>query len=633
MSLGEHSATDTLGDLQGKGDKFTKLHLIETKKYEDLRDAISFILKETDKYRDKAKTAAIDVMNIHILTPNPAYSRADGVNISREAQMVTTKTLKILEAKLNKLLQRKSEIIHIVKQKKELINHYRRMRIQTDISHEKYKENIKEAKEHIEAFLAESAKVVEDRQSTLEKKVELERLNVEEQQRFQERYEEMGRFIKAQNDALENSLLQERKADRSGTTIPKASNTTTTNNNASSNNLLAGFDGGMAPSNLTLEEEVALAKNVSSLTSAISIEQKNLAELKQKISTYESMFEQLKKMTGVENLEDMVANYIQQEEEMFSMYNYIQTAIAEIDSYTESKLRTEQEIVEYKQDQASQEEQRRKYIDDLQQRVQTMLHTTMQLSQENDVKQECINQIAKKVNSVFYKLQCDQVDAKAGGGGTGGGNSKSRNYGSSGVRQDAKIAMLTSQSMPIESIVLDLLGCIEQRAIDIVSDYLRVVNSKEAAGIIAQVNSSSPNNNTTNNAALSAAAAAAAKASIMLNSGNRSPTPGPATPMIFGATAKREAAFNVDEISDDEFLANLEAMVASEKEPSSLNTHARFEKDTAMVAKEKEKDDERIMDVSSFRHRLEKRLANSASQPGPSSPGGFFPSTTNKSRK
>jgi hypothetical protein len=573
-------------------------------------------------------------MNIHILTPNPAYSRADGINISKEAQMVTTKTLKILEAKLNKLLQRKSEIIHIVKQKKELINHYRRMRIQTDLSHEKYKENIREAKEHIEQFLAESAKVVEDRQLTLDQKDELERLNLEEQQRFQERYEEMGRFIKIQNDALEYSLLQERKADRTGTTIskPAATNGAT---NASSNNLLAGFDGGMIPSALSLEEEVALAKNVSNLTSAITIEQKNLAELKQKIATYESMFEQLKKMTGVENLEDMVANYIQQEEEMFSMYNYIQTAIAEIDSYNESKLRTEQEIEEYKQDQASQEEQRRKYIDDLQQRVQVMLHTTMQLGQDNENRQESINQIAKKVNSVFYKLQCDQVDANkagggAGGGGGGGGTSKSRSYGTGGVRQDNKLAMLTSQSMPIESIVLDLLGCVEQRAIDIITDYLRIVNSKEAAGIIAQATNTSlnNNNNTISNAALSAAAAAAYKASIMLNAGTRSPTPGPATPMIFGATTKREAAFNVDEISDDEFLANLEAMVAGERDPSALNI--RVEKESNTKDKDKDKEDERIMDVSSFRHRLEKRLASSASASGPLSPVAMMSSSNRK---
>lgn len=97
MSLGEASTTDSLGDLQGKGDKFTRLSLIERKKQSDLQEAIAFIVTETDKYRNKAKQAAIDVMNIHVLTPNPAYSRADGVNIGKEAQMVTTKTLHILE--------------------------------------------------------------------------------------------------------------------------------------------------------------------------------------------------------------------------------------------------------------------------------------------------------------------------------------------------------------------------------------------------------------------------------------------------------------------------------------------------------------------------------------------------------
>ena len=56
-----------------------------------------------DSFRERAKKSAIDVMNIHVLTPNPAYSRADGVNISKEAHAVTTKTLVVLETKLNKV--------------------------------------------------------------------------------------------------------------------------------------------------------------------------------------------------------------------------------------------------------------------------------------------------------------------------------------------------------------------------------------------------------------------------------------------------------------------------------------------------------------------------------------------------
>eukprot|EP01035_Chromulina_nebulosa_P014479 gene14479-19162_t len=182
MSLGEESKADTLGNLQGKGDKFTKLSLIERKRMNDLEDAISFITSETDKYRDLAKKSAIEVMNIHVLTPNPAYSRADGVNIGKEAEGVTKKTLIVLEAKLNKLLQRKSEIQNANRKTKDMINHYRILRIQTDCSHAKFEANLAETKATIESTLAESAKVIEERERTVEKKDMLERLNIEEQQ-------------------------------------------------------------------------------------------------------------------------------------------------------------------------------------------------------------------------------------------------------------------------------------------------------------------------------------------------------------------------------------------------------------------------------------------------------------------
>lgn len=53
--------------------------------------------------------------------------------------------------------------------------------------------------------------VMEERDRVLEKKDTLERLHIEEQQKFQEEYEEMGRFIKEQNDALEVRLLLSKK--------------------------------------------------------------------------------------------------------------------------------------------------------------------------------------------------------------------------------------------------------------------------------------------------------------------------------------------------------------------------------------------------------------------------------------
>jgi len=540
MSLGEASTADTLGELQGKGDKFTKLALIEKKKMTDLQDAIQFIVCQTETYRDQAKKAAIDVMNIHVLTPNPAYSRADGVNIGKEAQIVTSKTLNILEAKLNKLLQRKSELKNHIKKMKETINHYRLIRLQTDLSHQKYEQILAETKSKIETILSESTKVVEEREKILEKKDQLERMNLEEQQKFTEEYEEMGRFIKDQNDALENALLQERKADRhhdqkmSKRSSPKTNGGTTNNpiGNATT------FDPSHTTTSLSLQEEIEMAKKVGSLNTFMNAEQNSLSDLRDKIATYETMFEQLKKMTNVENLEDMVTNYIAHEEEMFSLYNFIQTVNAEIDMVVESTAQTEQAIAKFKEDQQDQDQQRRSTIDELQQRLAFVLENTRNLVDQNSLQQESILQISKKVSSVFFKLQCDQMDSK----GTQGISKSSSRYSSaasnsSSARPDSKIALLTGQGVT-ESNVLDYLGCIEQRAVDIISEYLRVMHHKET------INSSGK---LANNAASFA----------NLSGGMRSPTPGPPTPMNW---QKREPFVDLGDISDDEYLAALDSI-------------------------------------------------------------------------
>jgi chromosome segregation ATPase len=572
MSLGEASATDTLGGLQGKGDKYTKLALIEKKKMTDLEDAISYIIKETESYREKAKKAAIDVMNVHVLTPNPAYQRADGVNIAKEAQTVTTKSLHILEAKVNKLLQKNSELQNKIKLMKHTINHFRLVRLQTDDAHKRYEETLAQTKEKIELILADSTKVIEERDRIIEKKEQLEKLNLEEQTRFQEEYEEMGKFIKMQNDALELALLQERKADQKGAGMTKkppsprnGNETTNTNNN---NNTAVSHH---MTSDMSLEQELEMAKKVGNLNTFLTTEQSSLQDLKEKILLYESMFEQLKKMTGVESLEEMVSNYIAHEEEMFSLYNFIQTVNTEIDTITESSAQTEAAISKFKEDQQDQDQQRRTTIDDLQQRLANMLETTRELVDQNAMQQESISQISKKVSSVFFKLQCDQMDAK------GSQVSKSQRW-SSGARPDNKIALLTSQGVT-ESNVLDYLGCIEQRAVDIISEYLRMMSTKEAGG---------NNNPAANNANMNR---------TLL----KSPTPGPSTPMNW---QRREPLVEIGDLSDDEFLQGIEAPPIN---AGNATNSSAFIETAAMVAGNTDNDNKPV-DLSLFKTKLQRKL-------------------------
>mmetsp|Transcript_4424 Transcript_4424/g.9972 ORF Transcript_4424/g.9972 Transcript_4424/m.9972 type:complete len:584 (-) Transcript_4424:70-1821(-) len=575
MSLGEESAQDTLGVLQGKGDKFTKLSIIERKKLADLEDAIAYVSAETAKYRSMAKKAAIEVMNVHVLTPNPAYSRADGVNIAKEAHMVTSKTLIVLEAKLNKLLQRKSEIQNQNKRLKDEINHFRLLRLQTDVAHAKFEAVLGETKERIEGLLGESTGVVEERERQLEKKKALEVINVEEQLKFQEEYERMGRYIKEQNVALEDSLLKERKADRKGRTTTKEETPVST---------------GIATSDLSLAEEIEMAKKVGTLTSFMAAEQSSLSDLRRKIGAYESMFDQLKSMTGVESLEEMVSNYISHEEEMFSLYNFIQTINTEIDATVEATAQTEADISQYQNEQNDQDQQRRTAIDELQQRLASTLEITRQLDAQNTAHQESVSQIGKKVYTLFFKLQCDQMDTK--GAQVTGGN-KNQKW-SSGARPESKIALLTSQGVS-ESNVVDYLGCIEQRAVDIISEYLRVVSAQQTAnGLSTKMPTNLP----------------------------RSPTPGPSTPMKWQSGRGGGGPFvDLTDLSDDEYMVD-GPLENSEAVTFGLDTVAELPTTNAGPSAES---DNKPIDLSAYKSKLQRKLGLSESKSG----SALFRSNTN----
>ena len=453
MSTGDKAASEVLGELQGKGDYFTKLSVVERKRTADLEDAIAYIDRETEKFRSKAKLTAIDVMNLHVLTPNPAYTRADGVSVNKQAAAVTRKALNILEANLNKNLQRKSEVINNNKVFKGEIDHYRRLRLQTDITHAKFEQLLSDVKVNIEGLLGEASAVVEERERLVIQKEQLEQINKEEQVIFQAEFEELGLYIKQQNAALEEALLKERKDDKNDKVKVK--------NKENDDPDLAYLT-----TQLTLDEEVEMARQAGVLTSALATETSSLNSIQYTIQSYQQMFEQLKKMTGTSSMEEIVSTYVAVEEEMFSLYNFIQTVNAEIDNVVEQQNQIVIDIEVYKQQQLEQEQQRKGVLDELNERIEAALEMKRLAEEQHALLQDGVAQISKKVQSIFFKLQCDQMESK----GAQQGNGKK---GVTVSRPESKVALLIGQGIS-ESNVLDYMGCIEQRAVDIIAEYLRL---------------------------------------------------------------------------------------------------------------------------------------------------------------
>jgi hypothetical protein len=457
MTISEKDTTHILETLQDKGDYFSRLCAIERKRVSDLEDAIRHITVDLEKLRNDSKASATEVLSLHVITPAPVKKKCDGANVSKEAQQSTTKILSIFEAKLNRLLQKKSDVINHVKKLKSEINHHRRLRVQTDIQHSKFEVVLAETKANIERLLNESTLIVEERDKLLEKKATLERINIEEQTLFQEEYEKMGNFIKVQNQALEEALLRERKRDF----LDKKGQL--------DESMLKLRQGEMS-----LDEELDMARQVGTLTNFVLSEQNSLSGIEKKIHSYELIFEDLKKMTGSSSMEDVISTYVAQEEEMFSLYNFIQTVNSDIDMVLESTARVEADIKAYKEQQEIQNEQRMNIVRDLEAKHSQLLDAIQSTEDEINVSQESIAQISKKVSSLFFKLQCDQMDIQKvtqTNASSGQGNHKSKQSTMHGARNPTNIALIVSQGVS-ESNVLDYMGCIEQRCVDIIAEYI-----------------------------------------------------------------------------------------------------------------------------------------------------------------
>lgn len=465
--LTEKETSQILETLQDKGDYFSRLCAIERKRVADLEDAIRHITLELDSMRNMSKTSATQVLNLHVITPVPLAKKADGVNVGKEAIQSTKKVLNIYESKLNRLLQKKSDVLNNIKKIKNEINHARRLRVQTDMQHAKFETVLAETKTNIERLLSESTAIVEERDKLLEKKNTLERINIEEQAIFQEEYERMGNFIKAQNQALEDALLRERKhdqLDKKGTLDESLLN--------------------LKQGEMTLDEELDMARQVGTLTNFVLSEQNSLSGIQGKINSYELIFEELKKMTGSSSMEDVIATYVAQEEEMFSLYNFIQAVNSEIDMVLESTVHVEHEIAEYKQQQEIQNEQRMSVVTELETKHKQLLELIALTESDTKVSQECVAQISKKVSSLFFKLQCDQMDTQKANqnvGSVGAVNVASNKVGKSsmtiGARNQTNISLLVSQGIS-ESNVLEYMGCIEQRGVDIIAEYIQHAPNK-----------------------------------------------------------------------------------------------------------------------------------------------------------
>lgn len=469
MSIGGQSQiNEALNSLQVKDDRFTIEMVREKKRILFLEESIANVHKEIRKEHQMCGKEALEVLNLH--RPRNA-TKADGYMPSLQGEISQRKQVFNMEKQLNAARIRLSVTESENKQIKEQINQLRRRRQTCDLNRRHFEEEVTKIQKSVTQQLQLAAQVKEAHQKTLNRGDMLLQKNRDHAAKHQVKYEQLASYIDDQVKDFKKSITEAEKHAKSFT------------------------DDDNVRGELTLEQEAQINIELNELAEYLETARQQEIETQQKIDEQTAGLQRLREaakkaaMASGENfaqamkyddINEVKALYLRNQEETFSIFKYIQEQIEERDKFVEQSLIIEDDAVKLRRHFAIEEEERKKKNEEKNKQMLVLVEQTKEFTDTSTQQQISIEQLAKKVQSLFYKIQCDQLGGREG-------NKKGGNKQNQGQQRDNQVVMVEGVGVGggavNESNILKFLELIEQRAVEIVADFTKKMDRQEAKNL------------------------------------------------------------------------------------------------------------------------------------------------------
>ena len=225
--------------------------------------------------------------------------RMGGVNAARENQMMVQKQIRILENRLDKALVKFNEALSHNKSLREKIDNLRRERVVFDNIYRKLERELHQKKKKMANIIELSNQAYESRDQAQMEIAAIQQADAKETQEYDEQMQALGRKIE-EDKKRKDMLLRE---------------------NAS------GANGAMS-----MDDEANLKKKVTKGVWSIAKDKANVAASMDKVQSYEEAFNKIKAATGISDIQELVNTFIANEDQNFSLFNYVNEQNNEIEN-------------------------------------------------------------------------------------------------------------------------------------------------------------------------------------------------------------------------------------------------------------------------------------------------------------
>mmetsp|Transcript_11365 Transcript_11365/g.39630 ORF Transcript_11365/g.39630 Transcript_11365/m.39630 type:complete len:550 (-) Transcript_11365:22-1671(-) len=337
-----------------------------------------------------------------------------GVNAAKENQHMIQKQIRILENRLDKALVKFNEALAHNKELRMQIDNLRRERFMFDKIYKKLERELHEKKKQMANIIELSNQAYEARDGA-----QMEIAAVQQQMgRERAEYEEQM--------AEYNRILEERSRERA-----------------------ADPEGRGA---MTVDEESRLKSDMHKGAWNMAKDKAAVQVSIDKVQSYEEAFNKIHAATGIDDIEELVSTFIANEDQNFSLFNYVSEQNNEIERLEEQIAGLKEELVKHQAESGDDDNLHKQLLKDLEER----LHATEESGEKYEMRfqeaSKTVNSLKVGIQSIFTKIECNTM----------------------------LMSEMLADSQVTENNIMQFLGMIEQRTNEVLHMFAQVQSKKAA---------------------------------------------------------------------------------------------------------------------------------------------------------
>jgi|MDTB01.3.fsa_nt_gb DNA repair exonuclease SbcCD ATPase subunit len=333
-----------------------------------------------------------------------------GVNAARENQLMVQKQIRILENRLDKALVKFNEALAHNKNLREEIDNLRRERVVFDNIYRKLEKELHEKKKQMANIIEISNQAYEARDQAQMEIAAIQQADAKETQEYDETMVSLGKQL--EEDKRRKDMMMRDQAKE-----------------------LA----------MKEEEEKRLNEKKSGKWGNVQEKQQVQASL-ERVQNFEEAFNKIKAATGITDINELVNTFIANEDQNFSLFNYVNEQNNEIEKLEEQMQSLHEEENKYQAESGEDVNQHKKLLNDLAQRLKSTEHSAERYEMKYQDSLKTINSLKIGIQSIFNKIGCNT----------------------------SAMSEMLADSMVTEANMMQYLGMIEQRTNEILQLYATV---------------------------------------------------------------------------------------------------------------------------------------------------------------